>query len=367
MRPFTLTTAPRLALSRTEIIGQLYDEHGFQEGGLTLTNMMSFLTHGALRHTSGEVRDKAERLIVSLYEKAGSPVREYLLNCDEKTRKSLLYKQLFKAFERIDNAHSSLGQSDNQDGAVNDKPTRVVSDRQDGAVNDKQNRVMRDKPTRVVSDKPDKVVSDKRAGASNNRHRAEVTDKNQNQTKNKIKNTSELQGKIPPASNDNERMCIFCGEVNESFTDEGLDIHYWKSCPVLQRCQYCRQVVEISGLTDHLLQECESHTEFKQCPRCAEVLHSKHYAQHVHENSCTPAEPGKSRCPLCHENIDSTEESWRTHLMSTDPSYGCQNNPRLKQQLQQHTRAKPDPSLSVKSTKSPKTKLSPSTTKVKVK
>lgn len=37
-------------------------------------------------------------------------------------------------------------------------------------------------------------------------------------------------------------LCIFCGERDESFTDEGLDLHYWKHCPMLTRCEHCRQV-----------------------------------------------------------------------------------------------------------------------------
>lgn len=63
---------------------------------------MSFLTHGPLCHSSGDVRDKAEQLIIALYENVGSPVRLYLSNADENTRKSLLYKQLFKAFDECD-------------------------------------------------------------------------------------------------------------------------------------------------------------------------------------------------------------------------------------------------------------------------
>ena len=40
-----------------------------------------------------------------------------------------------------------------------------------------------------------------------------------------------------------ENMCIFCGEENPKFAQEGgLDIHYWKSCPLLQRCDGCSQV-----------------------------------------------------------------------------------------------------------------------------
>jgi hypothetical protein len=64
--------------------------------------VLQFLTHGALRHTAGEVRDKAEHLIITLYERVGAPVKDFLLNSDEKTRKSLLYKQLFKEFHRIE-------------------------------------------------------------------------------------------------------------------------------------------------------------------------------------------------------------------------------------------------------------------------
>ena len=70
-----------------------------------MSSLMTFLTHGPLRHSSGEVRDKAEQLIITLYEKVGTPVRQYMSNADENTRKSLLYKQLFKAFDQCDASH----------------------------------------------------------------------------------------------------------------------------------------------------------------------------------------------------------------------------------------------------------------------
>lgn len=37
-------------------------------------------------------------------------------------------------------------------------------------------------------------------------------------------------------------LCIFCGERDETFTEEGLDLHYWKHCPMLTRCDFCKQV-----------------------------------------------------------------------------------------------------------------------------
>lgn len=37
-------------------------------------------------------------------------------------------------------------------------------------------------------------------------------------------------------------LCIFCGERSAAFTEEGLDLHYWKHCLMLTRCGCCRQV-----------------------------------------------------------------------------------------------------------------------------
>ena len=62
---------------------------------------MKFCTQ-ALQHTAGEVRERAERIIVALYKDRGAPVKNYLPPDDDKTRKNVLYKQLFEAFDRID-------------------------------------------------------------------------------------------------------------------------------------------------------------------------------------------------------------------------------------------------------------------------
>uniref|UniRef100_A0A4W5L6N2 Centrosomal protein CEP104 Zn finger domain-containing protein n=1 Tax=Hucho hucho TaxID=62062 RepID=A0A4W5L6N2_9TELE len=39
-----------------------------------------------------------------------------------------------------------------------------------------------------------------------------------------------------------DNLCIFCGDKDESFTEDELDLHYWKHCPMLRRCDQCRQV-----------------------------------------------------------------------------------------------------------------------------
>ena len=62
---------------------------------------MGFLTV-ALQHNSGEVREKAERIIIDLYKDEGAPVKSYLPPDDDISRRNVLYKQLFEAFDRID-------------------------------------------------------------------------------------------------------------------------------------------------------------------------------------------------------------------------------------------------------------------------
>ena len=44
--------------------------------------------------------------------------------------------------------------------------------------------------------------------------------------------------------------------------------------------------MEIAGLTDHLLTECEVHGNFGKCPRCTEAIATTELEQHVKEKSC---------------------------------------------------------------------------------
>jgi len=62
---------------------------------------MKFCTQ-AIRHTAGEVRERAEKIIKALYKDVGQPVKEYLPPDDEKVRRNVLYKKLFEAFDQID-------------------------------------------------------------------------------------------------------------------------------------------------------------------------------------------------------------------------------------------------------------------------
>ncbi|XP_059494105.1 centrosomal protein of 104 kDa isoform X4 [Stegostoma tigrinum] len=130
-----------------------------------------------------------------------------------------------------------------------------------------------------------------------------------------------------------DNLCIFCGERNEMFTDDGLDIHYWKHCPMLRRCEHCKQVVEIATLTEHRLTECDMKESFEKCHRCGEAVSKEDLEEHLKVKICNAAKPEKvaNHCPLCHENFQPGEEGWKVHLMGRD---GCKMNPRRMQTLQ---------------------------------
>ena len=47
------------------------------------------------------------------------------------------------------------------------------------------------------------------------------------------------------------------------------------------------QVIEISGVSEHLLTECESSGKFAQCPRCKEAVLKVDLEGHLAKKSCS--------------------------------------------------------------------------------
>lgn len=82
-----------------------------------------------------------------------------------------------------------------------------------------------------------------------------------------------------------------------------------------------KQMVEISGLTDHLLGECEVRDQFHKCPRCGEAVDSNGSDEHnscpckktMHTillsviSSCLVLDDNKQCCPFCHSQITANE------------------------------------------------------------
>jgi len=104
---------------------------------------------------------------------------------------------------------------------------------------------------------------------------------------------------------DEDFVCHFCGRRDMSFTQEGLDIHYWRECPMLIECDVCKQVIEISTFRTHLREECEKGAIARAAARDMQP----------------------NQCPLCRADVGRGEDAdWWNHLLRV----GCARNPRDK-------------------------------------
>lgn len=299
----------RLAQSRAELVEKLLVALGTEHSGFSVENTMTFCS-GALEHSAAPVREVGIRIIFSLYQQHRQAVLNHLPPNDTTTRKNYIYRTLFDGFNKMNRE-----QEDSQNGgdpeqeeiqSVSEQLTdlKELTDREEGTKTHTPK-----KHTATVESEPQKTVQT-----------AAVSKAQPNKTSQK----EDVQQSVTDYL---DNLCIFCGRRDEAFTEDGLDLHYWKHCPMLRRCEHCKQVVEISSMTEHLLGECESRSMFSQCPQCTEAVLTEDLNTHIQGAACKPPSPGTAfnHCPLCHNNFLPGEESWKTHLMGPG---GCKHNTR---------------------------------------
>ena len=93
---------------------------------------------------------------------------------------------------------------------------------------------------------------------------------------------------------------------------------------MLMACPACKQVVEISGLTDHLLSECDHRGEYVLCSVCKDAVRGSDMGDHTPGVRCCPVGTEAVTCPLCRREVGEGPHAWRVHLVDT----GCDANPR---------------------------------------
>ncbi|XP_023070960.1 centrosomal protein of 104 kDa isoform X8 [Piliocolobus tephrosceles] len=323
VQPLKANSSVHLAMSQMGLLARLLKDLGTGSSGFTIDNVMKFSV-SSLEHRVYEVRETAVRIILDMYRQHQASILEYLPADDNNTRKNILYKTLFEGFAKID-----------------------------GRATDAEMRQARRKAATEEAEKQKKEEIKAVQGqlAALKEIQAEVQEKESDAVK--PKNQDIQGGKAAPAEalgipdeHYLDNLCIFCGERSESFTEEGLDLHYWKHCLMLTRCDHCKQVVEISSLTEHLLTECDKKDGFGKCYRCSEAVFKEELPRHIKNKECNPAKPEKlaNRCPLCHENFSPGEEAWKAHLMSLA---GCTMNLRKTHILQKAPALQPGKSSAV--------------------
>ena len=263
---------------RYNFLHRLIQNFGYNENEVPLDTIMTYAIKG-YTNPQVAVRDAALSLIVILYKFAGDKIRPF-------------YANLRPA--QINNIEDNIAQNDELNEPVND--------------NDQIN---------------EDIIEPGDYNINNNINNTEDEMVNNSQMLSK-----EQQNEYSMGNNDDtEHTCQYCGFFNPTFTAEQIDMHQFKECPMLLPCFKCNQIVEISGLNYHFLNECAQKKQFKQCPRCKEAVLLKDYEAHVADKSCNQFKSPNicNRCPLCHNDITpSGKVGWEIHLLEQM----CPNNPR---------------------------------------
>ncbi|NXH18786.1 CE104 protein, partial [Bucco capensis] len=302
VQPFKPNCPTHLAMSQVELVESLLRDLGTENSGFTISNVVK-LARGALEHRAAAVRGAALRLLVAMYRQHRAALLQHLPPEHSSARSSRPYSTLLEAFARVDGELAAAERRAQRKAAVEE------AEKQDqlAALEETQTEVQAGKEKEADCQKPQNQGC--QLNTSPQPAAAAVTD--------------------DPASAANylANLCIFCGERDESFTEDRLDLHYWKHCPVLTRCQHCKQVVEIASLTEHLLTDCKQKESFGQCPRCSEAIPREELPKHLKSKACNSAKPEHvaNHCPLCHANFSPGEEAWKSHLVGKD---GCKMNQR---------------------------------------
>ncbi|KGL97001.1 Centrosomal protein of 104 kDa [Charadrius vociferus] len=327
VQPLKPNSPTHLAMSQVELVECLLKDMGTENSGFTISNVMKFAT-GALEHRVYEVRDVALRIIFDMYRKHKAAILEYLPPDDASIRKTVLYKTLFDGFTKIDGKLSEAEIRAQRKAATEEaekqkKQEIKVLQGQLAALKEIQAEVQAGKEKESDFQKP--KYQGYQVNESPQTAAAEIPDDHSS------------------VANYLDNLCIFCGERDESFTEEGLDIHYWKHCPMLTRCEHCKQVVEIASLTEHLLTDCDKKDSFGKCQRCSEALPKDELPKHIKSKTCNSARPENvaNHCPLCHDNFPPGEEAWKSHLMGND---GCKMNQRRLSTINKTLLVQPGPS-----------------------
>ncbi|NXL91899.1 CE104 protein, partial [Alectura lathami] len=306
VQPLKLNSPTHLAMSQVELVECLLREMGTENSGFTVSNVMKFAT-GALEHRVYEVRDVALRIVFDMYRKHRAVVLEYLPPADASIRKTVLYKTLFDGFTKIDGKLSEAEIRAQRKAATEEAEKQK---KEEIKVLQGQLAALRE------------IQAEVQAGKEKESDFQETKDQGYTSPQ---PAAAEIPEDHSSVANYLDNLCIFCGERDESFTEEGLDLHYWKHCPMLTRCEHCKQVVEIASLTEHLLTECDKKDSFGKCQRCREAIPKDELPKHVKSRICNAAKPEDvaNHCPLCHDNFSPGEEAWKSHLMGKD---GCDMN-----------------------------------------
>lgn len=213
----------RPILARLQLLTDLISQYGIgNSSGIMAPNVMTFAQNNTcFTHSNGEVRDAAKDLTVAVQKLSGTQAIEGYL-------KALRPKQLEEYETAFGGDKINIGSAAAAAPVVQPKRQANNKGGGDGGID---------------------------GGAPSNEHK--YSPHKSPERKNHDKGDDD---EAPDYT-----TCMFCGVNDPSWNEDALDLHYWKDCPLLAPCLACAQVVEVAGMADHLLEECEHKGQYKSC------------------------------------------------------------------------------------------------------
>jgi len=272
----------RPVVSRLALLRDFVATYGFGGGvGFSPESIMGFMrAHACFSHSHAEVRDAARDLTVAVQALVGSAVIDSYLQ-QLRPRQLEEYQAAFAKAAADARTHSTM--------------RREFSDHHDLSPRSRRRKQEQQKKVNTAA---------ARAEAKTSSHAS--------------MGEAEDEGGAVDFT-----KCMFCGAGAPHWNEDALDLHYWKDCPVLAPCPACAQVVEVAGLPEHLLRECEYHDAFVHCKTTGLAIRKSEWAAWEVGPNCRSAPSDSFFCPLCLELVQDSDPAWRKHLV-----FGCRGNAR---------------------------------------
>lgn len=115
----------------------------------------------------------------------------------------------------------------------------------------------------------------------------------------------------------NNNQCNLC---YKNLGNKTINEHK-KKCLMCVECESCKDIIKVEKLNSHKLNYCKNRKKFKECNKCKEAIPYDLYDLHIKKNVCNIAKENMLRCPLCHHDIEKSDNGFYQHLVIDGCAY----------------------------------------------
>ena len=131
------------------------------------------------------------------------------------------------------------------------------------------------------------------------------------------KNLEEIKSNYKFNNKNNKNRCDLC---RKNLGTIQLSEHK-KKCLMYSECEGCGEDIAVEKLNYHKLNACSNKKKFKECKKCKEAIKFDLYDLHLKKNVCNFKKDDMNRCPLCHHDIEKSDDGFYQHLIIDGCAY----------------------------------------------